>query len=157
MGDLKPDTLDFVFEYTRGAPEVQLKDVEALDSKALQVLGAASVIIGLSGVSGTNRPNLGSAILLALALLAYILVAIAVFGHIRAQLYRRGLQADDLWRKSWKHDVLDVKHAIVTDIAEAYAHNKCVIEHKRKSLAWSLRFAVAEVLLVGGSLLASRL
>jgi len=101
--------------------------------------------------------NAGSAILLAFALVSYILVALAVFRQIGGRSVRRSLQADSLWLKSWNHDVLDVKHALVADIAEAYKHNKLAMLDKGAVLMWTLRFVVAEVIFVGGSLLANRL
>jgi uncharacterized protein len=64
-----PDVVDFIFEQGRTATERQLRDADALDSKATQVFGAATVIIGLSSFS--RHPN---ATLFTAAVAAYLAV-----------------------------------------------------------------------------------
>jgi hypothetical protein len=53
--DIKPETLDFIFDYTRDAPERQLQDAKDLDNKMAQLFSVASVVIGLAGLANSIR------------------------------------------------------------------------------------------------------
>jgi hypothetical protein len=153
---LSGETLDFIFDYTKEGPERQLGDVDALDSKMVQVFSAASVIIGLGGLSG-HSGGVAGAILIALAVVAYVVVGLAAVKHLGVRTFRRSLQADVIWRKLWRYGVSDVKHSIVDDISRAYAHNKEVIDGKARTLQIALIAVAVEVFFVGCGLVASRL
>ena len=153
---LKTESLDFIFEYTRSGPEVQLKDVEALDNKVIQILSVSSVIIGLVGFTigknGVKFPYLTTFIV---ALLAYMSLAVSAFIHLKANKYRRSLQADVLWQEFWESDVKDIKHSLVADIGKAYTHNKELIEKKSRTLLFVVVFGAIEVIAVGGFIILS--
>ncbi|MEK7354484.1 MAG: hypothetical protein AABZ77_08275 [Chloroflexota bacterium] len=109
--EIKADTLDFIFEYTKNAPEAQLKDVEALDSKVIQILSISSVIVGLIGFAiGESDINPKSLTALIIALAAYMALAILAFVHLKTTSYRRSIQADVLWNTLWAADIKDIKH-----------------------------------------------
>ncbi len=153
---LKSETLDFIFEYTRQAPEIQLKDVEALDGKVIQILSVSSVIIGLVGFAiGKNEIKFPYLTPFLVALLAYVALAVTAFIHLQAREYRRSIQADVLWDTFWKDDIKDIKHSLVTDISKAYAHNKTLIRKKGRTLLFVVVFAAIEVIAVGGFIILS--
>lgn len=148
------DTLDFLFEYTREAPQRQLIAMGALDTKAFALFSASAVVVGLASVGIWGRQELpsGAGVLLVLAVAAFIGVAFAVLDSVRLRRYRSADHADVLWREYWDLEVADIKHALVEDIAETSRHNERVIREKTRSLGWALVAAIAETTLVGASL-----
>jgi len=147
---IKRDTLDFIFEYTKNAPEIQLKDAEALDNKVIQILSISSVIIGLIAFA-TSKGGLHTSALVSLgtALVAYTGLALSAFIHLKGSSYRRSLQADKLWEMFWEDDVSEIKHSLVKDISEAYAFNKGQIDKKRRTLLAVVICGATEVIAVG--------
>jgi len=157
-GKLKQDTLNFILEYTKGAPEQQFHDAEALDSKVVQALSIASVVVGLLGFAVgrayiTN--SLWFILLPSLACLAYLGVIISCFRHLEAKLFHRSFHADTLWQDYWNDEVIDIKHSLVDGISEAYTHNKNILQDKAKTLRWALGCLSAESLFVGAFILLS--
>jgi hypothetical protein len=153
---INAETLNFIYDYTKGAPEEQFKDVEALDSKMIQVFSAASVIIGLGGLSQSGG-GLAAALFILLAVGAYVGVGIAAFQHLRPRNLRRSLQADVMWRMAWQLKVPDIKHSVIKDVAAAYTYNKGVVTDKGSTLQRALFWITTEVVLVGAALVAARL
>jgi hypothetical protein len=147
------ETVDFIFQYVKDAPERQLAGVEALDAKMVQIFSAGSVIIGLAGLtSGSQKP--ASAALMAFAVAAYVAVAALALVHLWARDYRRSLQASELWRKLWASPVADIKHSLVHDIADAYAYNRELMGRKKWTLRLALIAVAAEVVFVGSAIVA---
>jgi len=148
-----PETIDFIFNYIKDAPERQLAGAEALDAKMVQIFSAGSVIIGLGGLtSGSHKPL--SAALIAFAIVAYVGLGVAALAHLWARDYRRSLQADELWTKLWASAVTDVKHSLIHDISLAYAHNKTLLGRKKWTLRLALIAFAVEVVLVGSAIVA---
>ncbi len=148
------ETLDFLFEYTREAPQRQLEAMSALDTKAFALFSASAVVVGLASVGIWGRQELpsGAGILLVLAVAAFIAVAYAVLDSVRLRRYRSADHADVLWQEYWDLEVSDIKHALVDDIAKASKHNEEVIRAKTGSLGWALVAAITETSFVGASL-----
>jgi hypothetical protein len=154
---LKQDTLNFILEYTKGAPEQQFRDAEALDSKSVQALSIASVVIGLLGFAvGHSYTNSLLFILLpCLAGLAYLGVVISCFLHLGTKLFHRSLHADTLWQDYWNEEVIDIKHSLVASIGEAYTYNKDKLQAKAITLNWALGCLSLESLCAGAFILLS--
>jgi hypothetical protein len=147
---IKQDTLDFIFEYIKGAPEIQLKDVELLDNKVIQILSVTSIIIGLIGlVIEKGIVGIMALTSLVIALIAYIVIVILSLVHLKAIEYRRSIQADQLWDTFWDDDITDIKHSLVADIRDAYIYNKEQIIKKRHLLFSIIICAAIEVIAVG--------
>lgn len=153
---LSSETLNFLFDYTKGAPDKQLERVASLDGKMVQVFSAASVIIGLGGLSG-HSGGVAGAVFIALAVVAYVFVGLFAVKHLRVRDFHRSLQADELWRHLWHHRVEDIKHSLVDDIARAYAHNKGIMDDKAATLQRARAAVAVEVVFVGCALVAGRL
>jgi len=154
MAEINPGAVDFVFEHVKDAPQQQLRDADALDSKVVQLFSAGSVIIGLAGLSTKSQGVSGWFLLLAVL---YVGVAIAAFTHLYGRTYRRSLQADTLWRRAWHRAPMDIKRALIADVQAAYDHNKVVLGDKAKTMAAVIVGLSAEVVFVGASLIATRL
>lgn len=147
---LKGDTLDFILQHTKDAPEHQLRDVDSLDTKMFQALSVATITLGLAGfaVQHAQKDFVMVDILLA-AIMAYVAVAIGALAGLRIRRFRRSLQADVLWPQHWDRDVADVKHSLVTDIVAAYEHNMKILHRKAVVLAFVLGAMSFEAVLVG--------
>jgi len=148
---LKTDTLDFIFNFVKDAPEHQLEDANMLDNKVIQILSVASIIIGLLGF-GIRKIALNhvlTIISLIVVILAYIAVVCFAIIHLKAAAFRRSLHADELWQEHWDNSVLNIKHDLVSDISEAYSHNKSVLSKKNKTLFGALIALGIQVVSVG--------
>src|SRR5947207_15756003 len=88
------DTLDFIYEATKDAPEAQLKDADALNTRAIQIFTAGGVILGLTGLGSASTPAPEGWVigLYLLALFSYIVGAFAAFKALHVQTFRRSLQ-----------------------------------------------------------------
>src|SRR4051794_31167688 len=78
--ELDPKTLDTIFNLIKDAPERQIDNANTLDTKMVQIFGAASVVIGLLGLS---RNNFGSewwiTVCLICAVASYLATALIAF------------------------------------------------------------------------------
>ncbi len=147
------ETIDFIFQYVKEAPERQLAGAEALDAKMVQIFSAGSVVIGLAGLTSGGQAPL-SAIFMAFAVAAYVALSGFAFLQLWARDYHRSLQADELWLKLWASAVPDIKHSLVHDISAAYAHNKSLLFRKRWTLRGATLAVAVEVALVGSAIVA---
>ena len=148
------ETLDFLFEYTREAPQQQLATVDALDNKAFALFSASAVVVGLAGIGtwSSNDIPLGAGILLALAVVAFVVVGASVLYSTWVRRFRLSFQANVLWEDYWDEDIDRIKHALVADIAAAYRENHATLERKARALILALSAAIVEIALVGASL-----
>ena len=103
------ETVEFIYDNSKGAPDLQFRAADALDSKLAQALGAASVVLGLAAVGGTHR----NVSLLTVAVLAYAVVAITALSALWTRPLRVPVSPTQLWRRYWNDDVPDIRHALV--------------------------------------------
>ncbi len=151
---LDEKTVEFIFEYTKEAPERQGRDIDALDTKMVQVFSAASVVVGLLGVSSENLDDSPVANgFLALAVVSYVVAAAVALFHLYPKEQRRSLHVEDLWPKGWNQNVKDLQHSLIEDIREVNTFNKNVLEQKRNTLVAAVAATGVEVLFVGLTLL----
>jgi hypothetical protein len=120
-----PETLDFIFDFVRGAPERQLVAAEALDSKLFQLFAIGGVIIGLAA---TGNGNAG---LLVAAGVAYTVLAISALYGLWVRQLRVSRHPDQLWNEFWQECVADIKHAIIDDVSSSYVENRRHLVTKR--------------------------
>jgi hypothetical protein len=151
--ELRSETLDFILDYTKGAPRRQAETSHGIDTKALQVFAAGSVVLGLAA-AGPLRHG-AAAWLFGAALFVYVVAAGAAFSVLRTRDFRVVDDADYIWPQYWNAELVDIKHALVDDIASAYVENAVLLGSKGKALKWLVGATAAEVLLVGGAVIAS--
>ncbi len=156
--EVRPDTLDFIYEHVRDAPAEQKRSQESLDSKMVQIFGAASIVIGLAGVTsrGLNAGDTVNALLVG-AVLAYVVAAVMALLGLRTRKFRRTFHADELWRYYWRDEPTKIKHALVDDISKSYVHNREILRDKARMVSLGLAAAGVEVVLVALALIWSRL
>jgi len=147
---IKADTLDFIFEYIKDAPEKQLLSAERLDNKVIQILSVATILIGLIGLA-VDRTKINNIMIIPLIfiVLSYVAVVVVSSFHLRAKTFHRSVHADTLWNKCWNSEIIGIKHSLVTDIAKAYKYNKNVLYIKTKTLYFSLVALGIEGFLIG--------
>jgi hypothetical protein len=148
--ELNEDTVKLIFEITRDNPERQVADAKDLDTKMVQVFSAASVVIGL--VSFADRPSQDSwwiDVLIGCLLISYGATALVAFMHLRARQFRRSLYAGNLWREAWDRTPMEIRHALIVDISEAYVHNKPILNQKGRFIQIAVVTTGVEVALVG--------
>jgi hypothetical protein len=113
--EVRPETLDFIFDLSHTAPERQLAAAEALDSKLFQLFAVGGVVIGLAATGN------GKAGLLLAATVAYVVLAIAAVYGLWVRKLRVSRHPDQLWNEFWQESVADIKVAILADVSSAYA------------------------------------
>jgi hypothetical protein len=153
---IKQDALNFIFDYTREAPERQLQDAQNLDNKIAQIFSAASVVIGLAGLASPGPSGGWADWLLVVGLVFYLITAIVALLSQFPKVQWRSLHADVLWREYWQTEVPKIKHALAENIQKAYGQNNRVLEQKSLAIKVVVVATGAEVLLVGLGLILSR-
>lgn len=152
-----PETIEFIWEETRGAVEAQLEFADSLDSKAFQAIGVGTALIGLVAVGAEAllaEPSLARWFL-ALAVFFYVLSALFTIVTVSARRYRLGNRAGQLWATRWQFEPIAIKYALAADIAEAYRHNDAVLGHKTRMLRAALAGMALETVMIGAAIAAA--
>jgi phage shock protein PspC (stress-responsive transcriptional regulator) len=155
--EVPPGTLDLIYEHIKDAPDQQSSDWRDLDSKAVQVLAVASVVMGLAGVSSSQHRALPATILLFMALAAYVAAAVFAARGVWPRAYEPARFAATLWEDFWQYPPDEVKHGLVEGIAEAYQRNDVALNRKVAAVKVAMLATAAEVVLVVAATLADRL
>jgi hypothetical protein len=156
--EIRPETLTFILEYTKGAPQIQLANADALDAKAMQILAAAGVTLGFVGLSNLQPGGKAAAIVVLLAALVFfVATAATVLLQLGPKTFRQSQAADQLWPKHWHEDVATIEHALVQDIAAAYEHNRPLLDSKATSVRLALLFLSLEAVCVVAAVVVTRI
>lgn len=144
--EINQETLSFILDFTKDAPENLIKDAGFLDTKMVNILTAASVVISLGGLS--VRGISGGwyiKLLLGIALVAYWCVVAMAIKILKPRDFSHSRHADTLWQEHYGQDLADVKHALVQDISMGYAENKNAVKEKAKHIRYALLGLAIEV------------
>lgn len=152
-----PGTLDLIYQHIKDAPERQGQDWRDLDTKAVQTLAVASVVMGLAGVSSAQHHALPATILLFVALAAYVTAAVCAGRALWPVAYEPARYATTLWDDfSWRPPD-EVKHGLVEGIAEEYKTNLATLARKGRAVKLAMVATTAVVVLVVAAVLADRI
>ncbi|MDP9438929.1 MAG: hypothetical protein M3P49_09310 [Actinomycetota bacterium] len=153
------EAAELFLEVVKDAPERQIDNASALDTKMVQIFGAASLVIGLAGFSSISGPaaegGRWATVLFLFGLLAFVLTAFAAFVHLRPRKYQR-LGPDKLWDELYDLPIDDLRHSLIDRIGKDFAHNRSILEEKARTLRVALVTTGAEVFLVGLALVFAR-
>lgn len=162
-GNVRPDqpksgTVEAFCDLVKDAPERQIDNGAALDTKMVQIVSAASVVVGLTALSfstPTADQGVEVTIFLVMAMLAYVATAYVAYQHLRPRRYKR-LKLDAIWRYGWYLEPDEARRVIIKKATEAFAHNAPILEDKSGTIRAALRVFSAEVVLVALALIAGR-
>jgi hypothetical protein len=150
---LQAETLDFILDYTKATPRRQTEAAHMIDTKALQVFAAASIVLGLAA-AGPLRKGV-AAWLFGAAICVYVIATVTAFMVLRTRRFRIVDDAENIWPRYWNVELTDVKHALVDDITSASASNAALLGAKGQALKLLVAATATEVVLVGTAVLAS--
>lgn len=144
-----PGTVDVIYDHLKDVAEKQFGDQSNLDGKMMQVFAVASVVMGLTGLSGAGAiKNIAVGVTLGLALLAYICVAVITGVEYRVKKFEALRFGSSLWEEEWDQPPEQVKLAVISRVKDAYDGNKRILEGKSALLGRGLIATAAEVVLV---------
>ena len=144
------ESLEFILEHIRDAPDKQIQAAEALDAKMIQIFVSASIVIGLAGLSGISLSTERWVIWALIgALFAYIPLAVVTFVALGPKEMRRNIQADVLWPDYARYEVADIREVLAQDTSDAYAFNRRMLIGKSDAMKKTLTLAAIEVIFVG--------
>jgi hypothetical protein len=153
-----PDTLTLIYDYVRGIPEEQAKDIDSLSAKMVQIVTVAGVIMGLAGIIrvDSQTPPVANLLLVG-ALAGYLGVAGAALYHLWTRPFQRSVAPDLLWEQCWLDTPDEIRWIIIDKAGGIYEHNRKLIQKKARSVRWALVAASVEVVCFSLSVLAIRL
>lgn len=164
--DADEATVEFILDYTREAPNLQLADSDKLDTKMSNVFAVATVAIGLASRIPADEANQVGPLYLFnmgpvdlffyLALVAYGVTIVAVITHLRTKKHRRSLQADTLWPEHRSKSVIQLQRLVAKDISRAYSHNRAILDRKSKTVNCVVWATGLEGLFIVAALIVSR-
>jgi hypothetical protein len=151
---LDAGTIDVIYDHTVGAIPRQIATSHELDSKAIQVLAAAAVVIGL-GATGLHHHHAIAILLYGLAILSFIVSGDAAHDVLWTRDFSVVDEPGVMIETYWSHPPAAVKHALINRAAVAYEENVALLRDKHASLRRLITFAAIAGVLVGGALLSS--
>lgn len=141
---LREDTLELLFELSRGTTDLQMESGVVHDKKATTLAGAASVVLGFVALAPEQCRELTLA-----AFVAYGLVLTATLYCIWPRSFAVIRHPDVLWRDFWDATPREIKHAVVVRTADDYTANKKILRRKVVALFVVLAATAVEAVLVG--------
>lgn len=153
---INPETLNLIIEATKAGPESQLRDVDAMDAKAVQIFATASVIVGLAAFAGTAGGSVSTGLFI-LGFIAYAVAASGAFSSLRVRDYLRPFPADSALDSFWDAEPFEVQHALADSISKAYKGNQALLKEKASRTQVAIISTGLESLFVGAALIAARL
>jgi hypothetical protein len=153
--EINGETLGLIYDHLRDAPGRRIEDGQRQESKAVSLFAAATVLIGLAGIS---LPRAGDWHWLVVLLSVGVALAYAVaVGATAFTLWPRSYRAADydgsLWRTHWNKEPAAVRHAIVDDITQGSRVNQSANARREVGVYWVLWATAAEGLLVAALLI----
>jgi hypothetical protein len=150
-----PKTVDVIYDRLSGVAEAQFGDQANLDGKMIQIFTAASVVMGLTGISAvaaTAQPGLG-VVFLSLALASYVAVAVLTGIEFWTRKFEALRFGSTLWDYEWDQEPVQVKIAVIDKVKGAYDTNRAILSDKGKLVALGIVATGCEVALVAASIL----
>jgi hypothetical protein len=150
-----PETVNVIYDRLSNVAELQFGDQANLDGKMIQVFSAASVVMGLTGLSAsaaTKNPTAVAA-LLGVALAAYAAVAVLTGVELWVRQFKSLRFGATLWEYEWDQPPEQVKLAVIDKVKGAYETNRRILEDKGKLLVAGILATGLEVAFVAASII----
>jgi hypothetical protein len=155
--EVNKEALNLIFDETKDVPRQQRMRAEAIDTKVVQSFGAATLLIGLSGVGLADEIGRGALFFYVAALLAYVVAALAAFVAFKPRDWRANNHAGWLWDNCYFRSADEIRHILNAQIREVVEHNERQINWKVAWLSAALIMTGIEGLFVAMALLTSHL
>jgi hypothetical protein len=128
--------VDFVWEQAERRLDSQMREAEALDTKAGALVGLHALSAGLvASVSG--RLEHGWRAVVVMVMVGLLVSGGLAFAAYRAEAYDRDPSPEDLWRfAEWGDDVIRYRHLAVR--LRALRANQRRLAAKARRVSWSL-------------------
>lgn len=149
-----PETLKLIYEHTRSGPAAQLASADKIDAKAFQIFSAATVVLGL-GTFATTHQHTASAVLYAVAGVAYACAGISTWRVVRTRQYQVVEGASRWWPSHELAKPDYVLRQLIQTSAQADAHNRELLDKQGKPLDWLLVWVAIEAILVAAAVTAA--
>lgn len=158
-GDQDLPSLDLVYTEVKDRLEVQLKQVDSLDSKSGTLLFIASIVIGMGAAAqaalmGTVKETL-VLILFSIPIILYVLTVILATRSWARRPYFRDPEPRPLRDYYTAEPYQFTKRRLMTHFISSYEWNSTVIKKKVNELRYAVWFFLAEVVALT-AVLASR-
>ncbi len=147
-----PEAIQFILDFTRGAIPQQLRDVEALDSKIIQVFSVAAVVIALGGLS-VKTESLTIAALLISATVAFGVAALAAVYALLPRSYKGGHFIEWLWSEAREEGVESLREQVAGELPKSFQTNAAVIGAKALATRTALVATTIEVACLAAALI----
>jgi hypothetical protein len=142
-------SLDLVHEEVKDRLDVQLRQIDALDSKSGNMLFISSIVIGIGAAAqAALMGQAGSALVLLVFSIPIVLYLLAMFFALRSWVVRpyfRDPEPRPLRDYYLSKESDFTKRRIITHFISSYEWNKMVIKKKVRELRISMWFFLAEV------------
>jgi hypothetical protein len=155
--DPSPEAVAFIWDQVKDAPDRCVARAKSLEARGAQAFSAATVLVGLGGLTnlrGGHVPRTAIAFL-ALGALAYVLAAVSALRLLRPSYIHNLPEADAMWRDYRLHDVAASKAAIIEAIARDARVNRDMVEAKANQAEWAVRWVAVEGVALAVALLLS--
>lgn len=146
---INPETLDLLYEVTRQGPPNQFREADAIDGKIVQIFGAASVVIGLSGLAQATLSD-GATVLLGVAIGSYLVAAASSLVGLWVRRTKRPFHSDTLLADFWQSSPQELKYALVYELPEMHKHNQRILDLKADVVRLAVVATALEVGAIGG-------
>jgi hypothetical protein len=149
-----PDTVELLYEHTRGGPARQQASADAIDAKAVQIFAAASVVLGLGTLTTADLKGL-PAFLYVLAAAVYAVAGWAAWHILHCRSLRVVDGADRWWPSHREAETAYVREQLLEDLAGAFTENRRLLDAKSGPLDTLLLATAVEAVLVAAAVVTS--
>jgi hypothetical protein len=139
------ETLAYLVEFTKGAPAAQVQQSQNFDGKTVNVLGAATVILGLMAFN--KSPVHASHGVIVIGIVVYLVAALATVSTLWVRRFGVVDDPPKLWAALYDEPLETAHWAIMDDLVAAYSSNQRKLLWKTVALSVTLIAAIAEAVL----------
>ena len=148
MGNV-PDGVPFIWDQAERRLEAQIRQADALDTKASVIVGLHALAAGVIG-SIANRLSGTAAWIALFSVVGLAITGVLAFLAFRAQDYDRSPAPTDMWRfGEWNED--EIKYRFLADRFNAIGRNRKKLQAKARLLSASIVGVGVIALFVAGS------
>lgn len=148
----QPETVDLLYEIAVTKMDQQIRRVDALDTKTIALLAAASVVIAVVATLLTNQPKTAVAQgLLWLGIICYAALWCATAHALWTRAFDFPPEIGKLYNECLAWTANDIKHLVARAVAEKYTANAALIDVKARWFNYGIVLLLVQSLLLAGA------